>query len=39
MKLVYLKETMKTWIDYYKKRNNQEKVEEIKQRIANLPKK
>ena len=39
MKLEYLKKTMKSWIDFYKKQSNQQKVEEIKERIANLPKK
>lgn len=39
MKLINLKKTLKTCLKYYKKRGNEEKVEEIQSKIANLDKK
>jgi hypothetical protein len=39
MKLNYLKATLKTCLNYYKKNKNQQKVEEISERIAKLNKK
>jgi hypothetical protein len=39
MKLIKLKKTLKTCLKYYKKQNNQAKVEELENKIAQLDKK
>lgn len=39
MKLIKLKKTLKTCLKYYQKQNNQAKVEELKNKIAQLDKK
>lgn len=39
MKLTNLKKTLKTCLKYYKKENNQAKIQELEQKIAQLDKK
>jgi len=39
MKLIKLKKTLKTCLKYYKKENNQVKIKELEEKIAQLDKK
>lgn len=39
MKLIKLRKTLKTCLRYYKKQNNQSKIEELEKKIAQLDKK
>jgi hypothetical protein len=39
MKLIKLKKTLKTCLKYYKKKNDDVKVKELEDKIANLEKK
>lgn len=39
MKLTNLKKTLKTCLKYYKKQNNQDKIKELEEKIAQLDKK
>jgi hypothetical protein len=39
MKLIKLKKTLKTCLKYYQKENNQAKIKELEEKIAQLDKK